>query len=398
MNNELLNLIRELSLNHFPEEARRCDKNNVFPIKNFESLKQHNLQALIIPKKFGGYGLNFAEYQICLTEIAKGCAATASALNMHNIVIGSLVNIPIETMPSRQQERILPYLEMFFEWVVRDKKIFAAATTEPGIGARFSQVRTHFVRQPNGYLLNGKKSFVTMADYADYYVVLANLFEKLDSGDPSFITYFVVPKETAGVTIHRSWDTLGMRATGSHEITFSNVSLDSSAVFLGREGFALNKVMREPHWITGGYLGVYLGIMEAAYAFTCDFLRNKSDYRLKSGLAFQPLIQARLGEMFSLLHSARLALQAAAIAVDFKPDDEVTRQSVYAAKYIIGESVTKLTLLAIKTCGGSSIHKQFDLERYHRDGCCGALMPAVSDLCQLYLGQSSLEINQQSIW
>ena len=398
MNNLLLDLIRELAEYHFSVVARECDINNTFPHKNFELIKQHGLQALLIPEEYGGYGLSFAEYQIFLTEMARGCAATASAFNMHNIVVGSLVDIFKAPMENSQRERIMPYLEKYFLEVVRDKKIFAAATTEQGIGARFSLVRTHFKRQENGYILNGKKTFVTMADYADYYLVLTNQFEKLDSQDTSSITYFVVPRDAQGVYINETWDTMGMRATKSQEVVFNNVFLEHSAIFMGREGFALSKVMREPHWITGGYLGVYLGVMEAAYRFTCVFLQERSDNKLKKGLAFQPLVQARLGEMFTILHSARLAVREAAIAVDSNPRDETTRQAIYAAKYIVGESITSLTLLAIKTCGGSSIHKQFDLERYHRDGCCGMLMPAVSDLCQLYLGQSALQIDDKCIW
>jgi alkylation response protein AidB-like acyl-CoA dehydrogenase len=398
MDNILFELIKDLSLTVFSEEARRCDAANVFPEKNFQKIKEHNLLALLIPQEYGGFGLNFLEYQKCLVEIAKGCAATASAFNMHNIVVGSLVGIKIAEFTDFQRERILPFIEYMFDLVVNQKAVFAAATTELGIGARFSQVKTNFSRTSNGYILNGKKSFVTMAEYADYYIVLANQLEKLGSSDHSGLTYFIVSRQAPGVSIVKTWDTLGMRATSSQEVIFSNVELSAQSVFMGREGFALNKVMREPHWITGGYLGVYLGVMEAAYAFACAFLKERSNYTELTGLAFQPLIQARLGEMFSLLHNARLAVFAAASAVDLAPGEENTNQAIFAAKYIVGETAHQLTGLAIKICGGSSIHKRYDLERHHRDSCCCALMPAVSDMCQIYLGKAALNINEKSIW
>lgn len=382
----------------FRERARKNDKENSFPTENFSLIKEHNLLAILIPEKFGGYGANFFEYQQCLTEMAKGCAATASAFNMHNIVIGSLAGLKFDELLPIHQKRILPFIEKIFSWVVNNKTVFAAATTEPGIGARFSQTKTYFLRTDTGYLLDGKKSFVTMAEYADYYIVLANQKDKIGSGDFSGLTYFLIERTTPGVEIHKTWDTLGMRATGSEEVSFKEVHLPFESVFMGREGFALNKVMREPQWITGGYLGVYLGIMEAAYEFTCRFIKERSDYTQTTGLAFQPLVQAKIGQMTTLLHSARLAVSAAAKAIDLEPGKEATNQSIYAAKYIVGEYAPLLTSLAIKVCGGSAIHKRFDLERYHRDACCGALMPAVSDMCQLYLGKSALEISEKAIW
>ncbi len=378
MNNQLINLVQHLSETCFCIEARTCDANNEFPYKNFDLIKQHNLHTLLVPTEYGGLGASFKEYQQCLIEMAKGCAATASAFNMHNIIIGSLSGINLADVSARESARIKPFLEKIYSLVVNEKAIFAAATTEPGIGARFSQVKTHYQRNKDGYVLNGKKSFVTMANYADYYLVLANKYNESDSIDPAWLTYFIVPRESAGVSIHENWNTMGMRATCSHEVIFNNVQLPATSVFMGREGFALHKVMREPHWITGGYLGVYLGLMEASYRFTCDFLKERSNYTLQSGLAFQPLIQARVGHMTTMLHSSRLA--------------------VFAAKYIVGESAPQLTSLAIRTCGGSSIHKMYDLERYHRDSSCGALMPAVSDMCQLYLGKSALDVVEKQIW
>ncbi len=382
----------------FSENARICDRENTFPKENFDLLKKHNLLAILISKDYGGYGVNFAEYQHCLVEIAKSCAATASAFNMHNIVVGSLTEIKIAEFPQSHQKRILPFIKKIFDWVVNKKIAFAAATTEPGIGARFSLTKTYFERTNTGYCLNGKKSFVTMAAYADYYIVLANQKEKIGTDDCSGLTYFLVPRNIEGLTICKTWDTLGMRATGSEDVVFSNVQLSKDAVFMGREGFALSKVMREPHWITGGYLGVYLGIMEAAYSFACRFIKERSHYESATGLAFQPLIQARLGEMTTILHTARLAVTAAAQAVDVAPGTDSTNQAVYVAKYIVGETSPALTTLAIKVCGGSSIHKRYDLERYLRDSCCGALMPAVSDMCQIYLGKAALDISEKKIW
>ena len=237
-----------------------------------------------------------------------------------------------------------------------------------------------------------------MANYADYHLVLAN--KKSDSHKPSphWLTYFVVPRNAPGVLINETWDVLGMRGTASQEVIFNNVKLEKDALFMGQEGFVLAKVMHEPHWVTGGYLGVYLGIMEAIFQFTCDYITERSDYTLKTGLAFKPLIQARIGEMYTYLNNARLNVHEAAKKVTYSPQENTTHQAIYAAKYLLGENMPKLATMALRTCGGSCISRKFSLERLLRDSMCGGLMPAVSDMCQIFIGKSSLKIKQINIW
>jgi alkylation response protein AidB-like acyl-CoA dehydrogenase len=391
--------IKDLAKSSFSKWAKICDQENRFPHENFELIKSENLQSILVPKEFGGAGLNFYEYQQCLVEIAKGCASTAAAFNMHNIVIGSLSTINLEALLPREKKRILPFLENIFQLVVTQKKIFAAATTEPGIGARFSLVKTNYQRTHNGYILNGKKSFVTMANYADYYLVLAKKLElAATSAQQPALSYFLVASKQKDIKINESWDVLGMRGTASHEVEFNNIYLQPEDLFMGQEGFALTKVMREPQWVTGGYLGVYLGIMEIAFEFTCDYIKARTDYQAGTGLGFQTLIQARVADMYLLLTNARNAVFDAAKKIDSVPGSDEANNAIYTAKYLVGEAAPELTSLAVRTCGGSTIHKQYDLERYHRDSMCGKLMPAVSDTCQIYLGKSMLGITEMKIW
>ena len=287
----------------------------------------------------------------------------------------------------------------FFDLVVNKKYYIAAATTEPGIGARFSQVKTSYQLDNGSWLLNGTKSFVTMSHFADYYLVLANKSSangEVPSGH--WLTYFLVPRMAAGVTIEDDWDVLGMRGTDSNQVYFDQVRLSPDAVFMGNVGFALAKVMSEPQWVTGGYLGVYLGLMRAIYDFCRRYVTERSDYSQQSGLAYYPLLQARLGQMYALLNSAELNVFHAAQTVDEDPKSLKMQQAVYAAKYFISQSVPQLALLALRTCGGTAIHKRFPLERYLRDGCCGGLMPAVSDVCELFLGKKALDLDCIDLW
>ena len=399
MFNKILNDIKAISVDVFQKTARDADKYNEFPKKNFDLIKQYNLQTLLVPKEYGGFGLSFHQYQECLVEMAKGCASTASAFNMHNIVVGTLASIDLTDFNASEKQRLLPYLESFYNLVVHKKAIIAAATTEPGIGARFSQVKTNYQKQTDGFLLNGHKSFVTMSSYADYFLVLGNKHIESGTSDPMNLTYFLVDRHLKGVSVKSNWDTLGMCGTDSGDVFFDDVRLPYTSLLMGKVGFALSKVMREPHWITGGYLGVYLGVMEAAFDFTCEYINSKSNHSKQTGLAYQPLIQARISDMFVLLNNARLNVFDAAIKVDTAPGTTNTNRAIYAAKYLLGETSVQLTSMAIKTCGGSSIRKEHDLERYFRDSRCGGLMPAVSDVCQYAIGRSLLKIeDKEGMW
>ncbi|MEL0638678.1 acyl-CoA dehydrogenase family protein [Marinomonas sp. TI.3.20] len=381
----------------FSEFSGICDRENRFPTESLDALKDSDLLSLLIPKDFGGWGLNFYQYQKVLSIISQGCPSTAAAFNMHNIVIGSISNYDLSVLDPKTRKKLKIKLESIFTLVVFEKKVFAAATTEPGIGARFSQIETSYTKDGDFYIINGFKSFVTMANYADFFLVLAN--KNSDKKMSSYwLTYFIVPRLSNGVFINETWDVLGMRGTSSQEVFFKNVKLPKSAIFMGNEGFALSKVMREPHWVTGGYLGVYLGILKSIFKFTCQYIVSKSDHVKKEGLAYLPLVQARIGEMYSMLRSAELNLFDAAEQVVNSPTSNITHQALFSAKFYLGELMPKFASMALRTCGGNCIHKKFPLERLLRDSHCGGLMPAVSDMCQIFLGKTSLDINEVNIW
>lgn len=381
------------------EEARMADKYNIFPESNFDLIKNAGLLGLIIPTQFGGFGLNFLQYQYCIALLANGCPSTASAFNMHCIVLGALADISFDKLNTQEENPITDYVTKIFSKVIIEKKVFASATTEPNIGSRYSKSRTTYEILEDGYLINGTKSFVTMAKYADYFSIIAN--KKNTSGEETsskYLTFFVVPKEIPGIEIIDDWDTLGMRGTQSHRIVFDNVKLNNEHVFLGLTGFALIKIMKSPHWIVGGYCGVYVGIMEAALNFTIDYIKARSNIEEQSGLGYQTLIQSKIAQMHILYQHAQNSVSYAAKCVLHDPNSNESHRALYLAKYVVGENALKLTALAIKTCGGMSIQKKYDLERYFRDSRCAALMPAVSDACELFIGRNLLGISTDDIW
>jgi alkylation response protein AidB-like acyl-CoA dehydrogenase len=152
---------------------------------------------------------------------------------------------------------------------------------------------------------------------------------------------------------------------------------------------ALFKVAREPHWLVGGYVGVYLGICTAAFEFLTNYLKNRNIPGTQDPLASDTRIQHKVGELYVKVESARASVYRAAKLVSSQPGSVEANTAIHLSKFMVSELGPSLTSDAIRLCGGSTIAKFMPLERYYRESRCGGLMPATSDECLLYLGKAS---------
>jgi alkylation response protein AidB-like acyl-CoA dehydrogenase len=371
----------------FKARAARYDREGSFPVENFDDLKQAGLLGIMVPESKGGLGANFLTYSRALEQLAIGDAATALTFNMHNIAVGSLAELEIEGITGKLARSMNEFRDWVFDEAVRGKKLFASASSEPGVGAHFSKFTTAYRRVPGGFVINGEKSFVSMAGHADYYVVAARSEQIVTDVPP--LSYLVVEKDNPNVEFKSTWDVLGMRATATNPMILKDCFVAQNRLFLGSEGMALYKIAREPHWLVGGYNGVYLGIASAAFDFLVDYQRNKKQPGGETPYAEDGRIQHRVGELASALRSARLATHHAARLVDERRGTPETNQAIHHAKYLVGEVGPWLASAAIRLCGASSIARALPLERYYRDARCGGLMPATSDECLTYLGKAA---------
>lgn len=383
---EIVALCRDLG-QKFKARASEYDREGKFPVENFEELKAAGLLGIMIPKEYGGMGADFLTYTRALEQIAIGCSSTGLTYNMHNIAVGSLAELNIDGIGGSRGRAMKTFIEWVYDQSVNGKKLFASASSEPGIGAHFSKLKTTYKRVDDGFIINGVKNWVSMAGYADYYVVAARAEDS--KGDVPAISFLIVEKDNPGTRIEEIWDVLGMRATSTNPVYFKDCFVPTQNLFLGSEGMALYKIAREPHWLVGGYTGVYLGICTAAFEFMVDYLRNKKIPGTDTPLAEDARIQHRVGEIYSQLEAARSAVYRAAKIVAEAVGSQEANTAIHHAKYMVSELGPWLTSAAIRICGGSTIAKRMPLERFYRDSRCGGLMPATSDECLLYLGKAA---------
>ena len=130
----------------FAKRAPKYDQEGSFPVENFEDLKASGLLGIMIPKEFGGLGADFVTYTKALEQLAMGCSSTALTFNMHNIAVGSIAELNLEGIGGSRGKIMKEFRDWVYHQSINEKKVFASASSEPGIGAHFSKLKTTYRR------------------------------------------------------------------------------------------------------------------------------------------------------------------------------------------------------------------------------------------------------------
>ncbi|ANZ43490.1 acyl-CoA dehydrogenase [Lentzea guizhouensis] len=360
--------------------AARYDASGDFPEEDFADLRAAGLLGLMAPEQLGGAGASFADYTDVAIQLGSGAGATALIFNMHASVTGALAHTPDELV------RQFGGAEGFFAFRDRVLKgaaegaLYAVAMSERGIGSRLSKVKTSYERTGSGFHISGAKTFVSGAGHADAYLVAAR---DKHSDEPK-ISYFLVPAGP-GVEVQRTWDSLGMRATTSHDLHLE-ADVSEDALVGGIEGAALLLAQVMPQWLVASYAAVYVGVAQAVLRHGVEHLRER-------GLHTLPMVRARLGRADVQVAAAELVVREAARRVTDDPGSPETNRWVWRAKLVAGDTAAEVAFSVLEAAGASATRRGHPLERLYRDARCGALQPATSDVCADWLGASALGDN-----
>jgi ubiquinone biosynthesis O-methyltransferase len=366
---EALEAARELAP-RLAGRAARYDTGGAFPSEDFADLAAAGLLGLMVPARLGGAGAGFADYAEVAMALATGSPATALIYNMHASVTGALALTPDEVA------RALGAAESFFTF--RDEvlraaaqgALYAVAMSERGIGSRLSQVRTWYEPAGRGWRIKGSKAFCSGAGHAQAYLVAARRDDK--------VSYFLVPGGD-GVTVEPTWDSLGMRATASHDLHI-DATVGPEALLGGVEGLTLLLAQVMPQWLVASYAAVYAAIARAAVDAAA------ADLGTRDLLTSAPAVRARLGRGDAQAAAAQEVVRRAARQVDGAPGDDATTRWIWRAKLIAGDTAQDVAASMLEACGASATRRGHPLERMYRDARCGALQPATSDVCADWLG------------
>jgi alkylation response protein AidB-like acyl-CoA dehydrogenase len=361
----------------FAARAAGHDRDGSFPMEDFADLRAAGLFGLMVPTRLGGTGAGFAEYAAVAYELARGNGPTALVFNMHASVTGALgavtedmaetLGVPDEALAAR--DRMLA--------AAAEGSWYAVAMSERGVGARLSQLSTAYEQVDGGYHIKGAKTFVSGAGNSDGYLVAAR-----NIADQSVVSQFLVPADLDGLRVEETWDSLGMRATSSHDLHI-DVTVPAGTLLGGVEGLALVVAHLMPHWLVASYAAVYVGVAQAAIDAAVEHTAGRN----LAGLAN---VRSRIGRADAAVAAARLVVQEAARRVDTAPGDPETRRWVWRAKLLAGTTAAEVAASMLEAAGTSATRRGHPLERLYRDARCGSLHPATSDVCADWLGVAAL--------
>jgi alkylation response protein AidB-like acyl-CoA dehydrogenase len=395
---ELIALARGLALDRFAARADRYDREASFPHDDYEDLRAAGLMALCVPAKYGGRGASYETYCLVAEQIAQGNGSTALTFNMHcltMLMMGEMADaMPMSAAARERHERLR--CEKFRE-VVERGVFYGQPHSEPveqgqtdtalSVGGR--RFGTTARKVDSGYVVNGRKFFVSLADAAPYFATPA-----IRIGDEPWIErtlYLQVPRDAPGVSFPGDWDPMGMRATVSRDMLLQDVFVPDEAEVLppGLFGALYNAF---PHLSPLTFSATFLGLMQAAYDYAIAYLTGKVPGA--AGLQTEMASKGHaVAEMLFTLEAARaLYYRAIAEARVGAPLEAVQRAR--AAHVTVQRSAVTVTQEAIRVCGGRALLRRHPLERYARDARAGALMrPWTQDIatqqaweCALGLG------------
>jgi alkylation response protein AidB-like acyl-CoA dehydrogenase len=374
---ELIGLARRLAGERFGPRADRHDRDASFPFDDYADLRAEGLIGLCVPERYGGLGADYETYCLVSEQLAQGNASTALTFNMHCLTM--LMMGPIAdnmAMPPRQRERHEKLRAAKFREVVEDGAFYGQPHSEPveqgetdaklEVGGRRFGTTARKVK--GGYVVNGRKFFVSLAGCAPYFATPA-----IRLGDEPWIErtlYLQIPKDAPGVSFVGDWDPMGMRATVSREMLLEDVFVPEDAEVLppGLFGAMYNAF---PHLFLS-FSATFLGLMQAAYDGALAYLTGR--------MPGAPIPHAEMAakgpaiaEMLFAVEAAR-ALYYRAISeaqVDGPPEGV---QRARAAHVTVQRAVVTVTQEAIRVCGGRALLKRYPLERYARDARAAALM------------------------
>ena len=367
----------------FASRAAEHDRLGKFPADDFADIRESGLLGLMVPERLGGMGAGFAEYVEVAMRLSAGNGATALIYNMHSSIIGALAHA------SDEMAHMLGADDSFFE--TRDLvckqaaagAFYAVAMSERGAGSRLSKITTTYKRSGDEYVISGSKAFVSGAGHADAYLVAA----RSTTAESPEISHFLIPSGN-GIEVVETWDSMGMRATGSHDVNF-DVCVPLSALLGGVEGLTVPLAQIMPQWLVASYSAVYVGVAQSAIDAAVAHVIERNLHTLGA-------IRARIGRADAAVASAREVLRTAARLIDEDPGTRTTNTWIYRAKLSAGQVAHDVASSMLEVAGTSATRKGSALERIFRDARCGALQPATSDVCADWLGVAALGGNPEA--
>jgi alkylation response protein AidB-like acyl-CoA dehydrogenase len=365
--------LAEQHAGEFATGAAEHDRDGSFPFENIAAMQQSGVLAACVPEELGGLGVRSVhDYMVGMSRLARGDGSTAIAANMH----------------------------MFRPW--RMTRLWEAATAAGDTARAAGLVMCSCVSEAGtdilhpyleatptdgGWLLNGQKIFATMSPAAQ---LLDISFRFRDAQGSEHLAMASVPHDSPGLEIKYNWDALGMRASGSHDVVFTNCFIPDVALLdLGMWGEWSEPYLTGTMTLAMGLAGVFLGIAEAARDLTVAAVKTRRRGPSGRTLAERYAIQHLIAEIEIDLAASRAILARTAVTADAFFEQHAAEGIPLAAlhelmkdfqcsKWFVNRKAVDIVDRALTASGGAGYLNKHPLSRLYRDVRAGPFMQPFS--------------------
>jgi butyryl-CoA dehydrogenase len=365
-------LFKEFAEKEIKPYAQEIDEEERFPVEALEKLRKYKFMGMPYPKEYGGAGCDTLTYEMCIEEISKVCATTATMLSAHT----SLGTWPIVKYGTPEQKaKYLPKL-------CSGEYLGAFALTEPNAGTDSSAQQTRAVLEGDHYVLNGNKIFITNAGYADTYIVFA-MTDK--SKGNHGISAFIVEKNFPGFSVGKKEKKMGIRGSSTCELIFDNCIVPKENL-LGQEGKGFVIAMTT---LDNGRIGIAaqaLGIAEGALEETIKYVKERKQFGRP--LAKFQNTQFEIADMATKVKAAQLLMYRAAVAEDTQKSysEEAAMAKLYCAS-----TAMDVTTRCVQLHGGYGYTREYPIERMMRDAKITEIYEGTSEVQKMVISKYALK-------
>jgi alkylation response protein AidB-like acyl-CoA dehydrogenase len=352
--------------------AAQFDETGDFPSQTIKKMGEMGFMGIEIPEAYGGAGMDTLSYVLALEEVCKADASHGTIMSVNN----SLFCFGILKFGTEAQK------QKFLVPVASGEKVGAYSLTEPMSGSDAATMRTRAVLDGDHYVINGLKSWVTSGPVADFIVLFC--ITDPDAGHRG-ITAFLIDADQPGFSRGKKEPKLGIRASATSELLFEDYRCPVTHR-LGEEGEGFKIAMTV---LDAGRIGIAsqaLGIAEAAYEASLEFVREREAFGQKigqfQGIAFQ------LADMKTRIEAARLLVYQAALKKEQakKTGARFTLEAAMA-KLFASETAMFVTHAAVQIHGGMGYSKELPVERYFRDAKITEIYEGTSEIQRLVISR-----------
>ena len=372
--------------------AAEHDAHGTFPHDNFALLHTSGLIAQVIPQAVGGGGAGLATARRIIAAVAHGDAATALVLTMTYLQHRAIGRADTR-WPAQVRQQV-------FATALNEGALINALRVEPDLGtpARGGLPATVATRVGNTWRIRGRKLYSTGSPALRW----LSVWGRTDEAEPR-VGIFLVPRplpDTPGIRIEPTWNHLGLRASGSHDVVLEDVEIPlDHAVDIrtpaewtahGASQADTCANLDQQAWMVVLLGSLYDAVAQAARDWLVPFLNTRAPANLGGPLATLPRMQEAAGEIAAVLRTNRVLLDHAAEAADAGTPLSVTDSGLL--KYTVTTNAIRAVELALQLSGNHGLSRHNPLERHYRDVLCSRIHTPQNDSILLAAGRTALGV------